>query len=286
MASQNIVYAGRQIGTAISPVTVASDPRTGGGLAAKPGTWAFDGTYYYEAYGTGANDWRRTSYVSAEQEFVVRARDFLGSGKIFYYFTDFPEGAMPNSLAIGSSGTVGAGTSTITTGSIVWTGTGPGSVKYSYFSKATGGITPIPSGATGEWYIAARIKADAATTDATFGCMTTGATLVDSVALGLQGRAGDTTKFGMRVAGAGGGAAGVLTGAARDGNWHVHEGARVSSLTYYFLDRSIGVLTGGSSGNYYDSTAAGDMGLCHNNSTADPHTAEFDWAGWAIKDAR
>jgi hypothetical protein len=45
-------------------VQVSSDPRTGAGLAASPGTWATDGTYYYQAFGTGVNDWVKVRYFA------------------------------------------------------------------------------------------------------------------------------------------------------------------------------------------------------------------------------
>lgn len=268
-----------------APIRVSADPRSGSGLAAKPGMWAYDGTYYYQATGTGVNDWIIVSWPSGVRaKLEERARILMGVPAVSSHFEDIvgDEVAISSHFNHYTGGTSAYACRTNTGGVARFTAAGADGRR----EASSGGSTAVPpifapGGAAGKWYCAARM-AHVTSSDATssgIGYQTAGGTRL--LYLGTAGGVSLDTKFAMSCVGHGGGTAGTVDMGAKDTNWHTFEAAAPGDgKIYAYLDYTLsGSVTAHNvtPGGFIFGNVAG-AGLTS--------VVDYDWVFWAWSDAQ
>jgi hypothetical protein len=211
-------------------ITITGDPSVTG-LAASLRAIGYDGTVYWQKYGTADTNWRRItgplSYRTDEDYYKSRASKLMGSPRLTcWWWSDLLEALGEEFTAtFGGAATWttkynDCGVSTLSSG-------GSGSFGLAVGGTTTASKNAIPGGTTGVWYICVRMKATGIAAAGTSTYIE-----IDNLDMGDFGVASQEN-WGMWSATSGGAQYSTVT---NDQETHVHEFVRVDGITYYYLD--------------------------------------------------
>jgi hypothetical protein len=262
------------------PYTIVGDPTTAPGVAANVGSYGFDGSVYWQKWGTTDTDWKPItgtySYQTDEDYYKFRASSLMASPRLTcWWWDDFLEPTSEKWItSLSATGTWTTKYNDCGVSRFAQTNPGASGDLRSYVAMGnifdtSGNFIP----GNGTWYVAFRAKINFTASShfqITLDCLNTDS--AGRMYFG-EGNAVDgkwaifTNEDGV-----------VYSSVVNDGATHIHEVYRVGGNTYYLLD-GVQIL----SGNYYPHANALYISMYIQSAGVDvTKTCDIDWLCAAV----